>query len=88
MCIGFWSLVWNELYFYWTYFFLSNAVIAKIGVNRTSLFIWVATVVSIIVGVLVLRENLSLSQIIGAVIIAGVYTANAKNSLFNKFKFD
>jgi len=50
-------------------------------VNRTSSFTWVATVVSIIAGVMVLRENLSLWQIIGAVIIiVGVYTANAKKS--------
>lgn len=37
-------------------FFLSNVAIAKIGVNRTSSFIGVATVVSIIAGVLILRE--------------------------------
>ena len=55
--------------------------IAKIEVNRSSSFIGVATVVSIIAGVMVLRENLSLWQIIGAVIIIiGVYIANTKNS--------
>ena len=60
-------------------FFLSNVAIAKIGVNRTSSFIGVATVVSIVAGVLLLHENLSIGQIIGAVvIIIGVYTANAK----------
>ena len=41
--------------------------------------IGVATVVSIVAGVLLLQENLSIGQIIGAVaIIIGVYTANAK----------
>ena len=60
-------------------FFLSNVAIAKIGVNRTSSFIGVATVISIIASVVILQEHLSGIQIIGAVIIiVGVYTANAK----------
>jgi len=59
-------------------FFLSNVAIAKIGVNRTSSFIGVSTVVSILSGVLLLKEPFSLWQIVGAVIIlAGVYIANA-----------
>ncbi|MGN0313007.1 MAG: DMT family transporter [Lachnospiraceae bacterium] len=59
-------------------FFLSNVAIAKIGVNRTSSFIGVSTVVSIIAGALLLKETFSIYQIVGAlVIIAGVYTANA-----------
>lgn len=58
-------------------FFLANAAIARIGVNRTSSFIGVSTVVSIFVGVLFLYEPFSLVQIIGAaVILAGVYLAN------------
>ena len=61
-------------------FFLSNVAISKIGVNRTSSFIGVATVVSIIAGALMLKESLSIVQVVGAVIIiAGVYTANAKS---------
>ena len=60
-------------------FFLSNVAIAKIGVNRTSSFIGVATVVSVISGAVVLKETFTVYQIIGAaVIIIGVYTANAK----------
>lgn len=60
-------------------FFLSNVAIAKIGVNRTSSFIGVATVVSIIAGALLLKESFTLWQIVGAVvIIIGVYAANAK----------
>lgn len=60
-------------------FFLSNLAISKIGVNRTSSFIGVATVVSIIAGVLILHEQFSVFQIIGAmIIIAGVYIANFK----------
>ena len=58
-------------------FFLSNAAIAKIGVNKTSSFIGVSTIVSILAGALVLGEPLSLGQMAGAaVIVAGVYTAN------------
>lgn len=60
-------------------FFLSNVAIAKIGVNRTSSFIGVATVVSIVAGALLLRESFTIGQIIGAVIIiVGVYAANAR----------
>ncbi|MFR9258914.1 MAG: DMT family transporter [Christensenellales bacterium] len=58
-------------------FFLSNAAIAKIGVNKASSFIGVSTIVSILAGALALGEPLSVGQIVGAaVIVAGVYTAN------------
>lgn len=58
-------------------FFLSNAAIAEIGVNKTSSFIGVSTIVSILAGALALGEPLSVGQIVGAaVIVAGVYTAN------------
>ena len=60
-------------------FLLSNVAISKIGVNRTSSFIGVATVVSIIAGAVLLKETFTIYQIIGAVvIIIGVYTANMK----------
>ena len=60
-------------------FFLSNLAISKIGVNRTSSFIGIATVVSILAGAILLREAFTGFQIAGAVvIIAGVYTANIK----------
>ena len=60
---------------------LSNAAIAKIGVNKTSSFIGVSTIVSILAGALALGEPLSVGQIVGtAVIVAGVYTANASAS--------
>lgn len=62
-------------------FFLSNAAIAKIGVNKTSSFIGVSTIVSILAGALALGEPLSVGQIVGAaVIVAGVCTANASAS--------
>lgn len=62
-------------------FFLSNEAIAKIGVNRTSSFIGVATVVSIIAGAVLLHEVFTIWQAVGAVIIIiGVYTANMKKA--------
>lgn len=61
-------------------FFLSNVAIAKIGVNRTSSFIGVATVVSIVAGAVILKESFTTYQIVGAiVIITGVYIANTKS---------
>lgn len=66
-------------------FFLSNIAIARIGVNRTSSFIGIATVVSIIAGALLLKEAFSFYQVVGAgIIIIGVYTANAKVRIKNK----
>ncbi|MBQ9882553.1 MAG: DMT family transporter [Synergistes sp.] len=60
-------------------FFLYNVAIAKIGVNRTSSFIGIATVVSVVAGVLILKEPFTPFQWIGVVlIIAGVYIANSK----------
>lgn len=60
-------------------FFLSNAAISKIGVNRTSSFIGVAAVVSIAAGALAMHEQLSPVQLAGAaVIVGGVYIANIK----------
>lgn len=61
-------------------FLLSNIAISKIGVNRTSSFIGISTVVSILAGVLLLKETLTIYQIAGAVtIIVGVYVANARH---------
>lgn len=58
-------------------FFLSNVAIGKAGVNRTSSFIGVSTVVSIAAGVLLLKENFSSLQGVGAILIlSGVYIAN------------
>ena len=60
-------------------FFLYNVAIVKIGVNRTSSFVGVSTVVSIIAGVLLLGEKFSNYQAIGVIIIiTGVYIANVK----------
>ena len=60
-------------------FFMSNAAIARIGVNRTSSFIGASTVVSILAGMLILSEPFSWLQTVGAIIIiAGIYTANSE----------
>ena len=59
-------------------FWLSNAAIEKLGVNRAASFIGVATLVSVLTGTLMLREPLTPVQIVGAVLIVlGVYMANA-----------
>ena len=41
-------------------FFMSNVAISRIGVNRTSSFIGVSTVVSIISGALILGESFTM----------------------------
>lgn len=65
-------------------FFLYNVAISKIGVNRTSSFIGVATVVSIVAGAFFLDETFSIYQIAGVlVIITGVYIANYKVDRYN-----
>ena len=59
-------------------FWLSNAAIEKLGVNRAASFIGVATLVSVLTGTLMLREPLTLLQTVGAVLIVlGVYMVNA-----------
>lgn len=69
-------------------FFMSNLAISKIGVNRTSSFIGISTVVSILAGALLLQEAFTAYQIIGAVIIiTGVYIANIKMKHFDNASF-
>ena len=59
-------------------YFLSNVAISRIGVNRTSSFIGLATAISVAAGVLILHEPFSLLQLVGtAVILCGVYVANS-----------
>ncbi len=61
-------------------FFLTNVAIANIGVNRTSSYIGVATVVSILAGSIFLEEYFSYYQAIGVfLIITGVYIANTNS---------
>ena len=59
-------------------FFMNNVAIVNIGVNRTSSFVGLSTVVTIVSGVLILHEPFTVIQIIGAVVVVlGVYIANA-----------
>lgn len=61
--------------------FLSNFAIARIGVNQSSSFIGVSTVVSIIAGVLILGEHFNFYQTLGAIVILlGVYVANRRKN--------
>lgn len=58
-------------------FFLANAAFAMLGANRTAAFVGISTVVSILLGVVVLHESFTGWQIFGAtLILAGVYVAN------------
>ena len=59
-------------------FFLSNAAIARIGVNRAASFLGVSTAVAVVSGVLVLGEQFTAWQCAGvALIISGVLIANS-----------
>jgi drug/metabolite transporter (DMT)-like permease len=58
-------------------FFLSNAAIACIGMNRTVSFAGINTLVSVLSGAIFLRERFTAVQALGAaVILAGVTIAN------------
>ena len=60
-------------------FFLSNMAISRIGSTGMASFTGIATVVSILSGVAFLHERFTFLQVIGAaVIVLGVYIANAK----------
>lgn len=60
-------------------FFMNNVAISNIGVNRTSSFVGLSTVFSILSGVIILHEAFTPVQIVGAaVIVAGVYIANGR----------
>lgn len=60
-------------------FFLSNIAIEIVGMNTTSSFIGIATLVSILSGVLILKEDFLPGQIIGSLLIVlGVYIANKR----------
>lgn len=70
-------------------FLLSNIAIAKLGVNKTASFIGIATVVSIASSAIVLKENFTYLQGIGAaVILAGVYIANGKKDESTLLTYD
>ncbi len=59
-------------------FFLLDAAISRIGVNRMASFAGLTSVVSILSGAVALHEPFTLAQGIGAAVtIAGVYIANA-----------
>ena len=58
-------------------FFLNNVSIANIGTNRTATFAGLTTVVAVLAGVLILGEQFSVLQGLGAaMVLGGVYLAN------------
>ena len=62
-------------------FFLLNAAFAMLGANRAAAFVGISTVVSILLGVVVLHESFAGWQMFGAaLILTGVYVANLGGS--------
>ena len=58
-------------------FLLYNLAIAYIGTNRSASFVGISTVVSILAGVVFLKERFSVLQAAGTFfVIGGVYLAN------------
>ncbi|MHC1721173.1 MAG: DMT family transporter [Clostridiaceae bacterium] len=63
-------------------FFLLNYTLSKIEASKTSVFSNVSTIVAIIAGVLILKENFQYYHIIGSVfILAGVWGTNYFDSM-------
>ena len=62
-------------------FMLLNYGNSYISVSKASIFVNLTTVISIVAGVVILGENFSVQQVIGAVIIIGsVYISSIENS--------
>ncbi len=60
-----------------TAYFLSNYAISQVGVNKTVSFVGLSTAVAIIIGVIFLKEKITLVQFIGIMVIfIGIYVAN------------
>lgn len=58
-------------------FFFSNTMISNLGTNRSASFSPLSTLISVIAGVTVLHESLSIWQVMGMILIlGGVYLAN------------
>jgi drug/metabolite transporter (DMT)-like permease len=58
-------------------FLLYNLAIEYLGTNRTASFVGVSTIVTVVAGVIFLKEDFSSYQVIGTIlVIVGVYLAN------------
>lgn len=58
-------------------FLLYNLAISYIGTNKSASFVGISTIVTIIAGIIILKEKFTILQIIGTVlVISGVYLAN------------
>ncbi|HEX2944518.1 MAG TPA: DMT family transporter [Clostridia bacterium] len=58
-------------------FFLYNVAISSIGTNRSASFAGLSTIVTVIAGIILLKENFSLIQGVGTLLVlGGVYLAN------------
>lgn len=60
-------------------FLLCNIAISCIGTNRSASFVGVSTTVTVIAGIIILKEEFSLLQGVGTILVlGGVYLANMK----------
>lgn len=58
-------------------FLLYNLAISYIGTNKSASFVGISTIVTVIAGIIILKEKFTILQIIGTVlVIGGVYLAN------------
>ncbi len=60
-------------------FLMANIAISQLGTNRTASFVGICTLVTVLSGVVILKEEFSGLQIIGTIlVICGVYLANVQ----------
>ncbi len=58
-------------------FLLYNLAISYIGTNKSASFVGISTIVTVIAGIVILKEKFTLIQMLGAtLVISGVYLAN------------
>lgn len=58
-------------------YLLSNYALATLGVNRTASFIGLSTIISVLAGIVLLKEPFSPLQVLAAIfVLAGIYIAN------------
>jgi len=58
-------------------FLLYNLAISYIGTNKSASFVGISTIVTVIAGIIILKEKFTIIQIVGTIlVISGVYLAN------------
>lgn len=68
-------------------FFMSHKAIEYLGANGNASFSGLSTIITIAVGVFVLKEDFSIFQVVSAILVlGGVYIANFGHKFFRKIK--